>query len=514
MKKQIVAIIDFGSQYTQLIARRVREQNIYSEIFSHSIRASELKRMNVQAVILSGGPSSVYENEAPQIDNKILDLNIPVLGICYGLHLIISSGGGQVINKGHGEYGFAKVHPELESPLLENFSSESQVWMSHGDEIENIGNSFDVIARSSNNIIAAIQHNERPLYGVQFHPEVIHTVEGNLLLSNFLFKISECKADWTTEHFISEAISEIQEKVGNDGKVITGLSGGVDSSVVGTLLHKAIGNRSRCVFIDHGLLRKGETDQIMGSLKDGLGLNIIKYDDSTSFLMALENITDPEVKRKIIGSQFIRSFENAARDHEDAKFLAQGTLYPDVIESGGSTLGPAVIIKSHHNVGGLPDDMNFHLIEPIRDLFKDEVRAVGRELGLSDFVLERHPFPGPGLAVRIIGAITSDRLKMLQEADHIFINILHKSGEYKNIWQAFAVLIPTKTVGVMGDSRTYENLIALRAVTSLDGMTADWYNLPHNILSKCSTEIINKVEGVNRVVYDITSKPPGTIEWE
>ncbi len=514
MKKQTVAVIDFGSQYTQLITRRVREQNVYSEIFPHSITASELKKMDVPAVIFSGGPSSVYENTAPQVDNAIFDLNIPILGICYGLHLMISDSGGQVIHKGQGEYGFAKVHPEVKSPLFDNLSQESQVWMSHGDEIENIGNGFDVIARSSNNIIAAIQHHERPLYGVQFHPEVVHTVEGKTILSNFLFKISDCQADWTAEHFISETISKIQEKVGDDGKVITGISGGVDSSVVGILLHKAIGDRSRCVFIDHGLLRKEEVDQVMGSLKDGLGLSISKYDDSAKFLKALEGIVDPEEKRKIIGRQFIRSFENAARGHEDAKFLAQGTLYPDVIESGGSALGPAVTIKSHHNVGGLPEDMDFALIEPIRDLFKDEVRKVGHELGLSALILERHPFPGPGLAVRILGEITSDRLRMLREADHIFIDILHKTGEYNNIWQAFAVLIPTKTVGVMGDSRTYENLISLRAVTSLDGMTADWYNFPHEILSQCSTEIINKVQGVNRVVYDITSKPPGTIEWE
>ena len=514
MNKQTVAVIDFGSQYTQLIARRVREQNVYSEIFPHSITAGELRTMDVPAVIFSGGPSSVYENTSPQVDKEILNLNIPVLGICYGLHLMISDAGGQVIHKGHGEYGFAKVHPEVKSPLFSNLSKESQVWMSHGDEIENIGNGFDVIARSSNNIIAAIQHHDRPLYGVQFHPEVIHTIEGKTILSNFLFKISDCKANWTAEHFISETISMIQDKVKDDEKVITGLSGGVDSSVVGTLLHKAIGDRSSCVFIDNGLLRKNEADQVMGSLKEGLGLNIQKYDDSNIFLSALEGITDPEEKRKIIGRQFIRSFENVAKEHKNAKFLAQGTLYPDVIESGGSALGPAVTIKSHHNVGGLPDDMDFQLIEPIRDLFKDEVRAVGRELGLPDFVLERHPFPGPGLAVRVMGEITSDRLRMLQEADHIFIDILHKFGEYNNIWQAFAVLIPTKTVGVMGDARTYENLIALRAVTSLDGMTANWYSLPHEILSQCSTEIINKVRGVNRVVYDITSKPPGTIEWE
>jgi len=377
-----------------------------------------------------------------------------------------------------------------------------------------LGNGFEIIAKSSNDVIAAIHHKDKPLYGVQFHPEVIHTLEGETIISNFLFNIAQCTADWTAANFISETISNIQDKTGDNGKVITGLSGGVDSSVVGTLLHKAIGSRSTCVFIDHGLLRKNEADQVMGTLKDGLGLNIHKYNFAETFLAKLKGITDPEKKRKIIGEQFIRAFESVAKEKENAQFLAQGTLYPDVIESGGSALGPAVTIKSHHNVGGLPEDMDFELIEPIRDLFKDEVRRVGRELGLPDFVIDRHPFPGPGLAVRILGEITEEYLQILQEADDIFINILHETGEYKNIWQAFAVLVPIKTVGVMGDARTYENLIALRAVTSVDGMTADSYDLPHDILNRCSSEIINKVKGVNRVVYDITSKPPGTIEWE
>jgi len=514
MNKQTVAVLDFGSQYTQLIARRIREKNVYSEILPHTISADDIRKKNIPAVILSGGPSSVYDNKAPQVDPQILNLDIPVLGICYGLHLMINNSGGNVLHKGQGEYGYAKIHSESESALLKNLSPESKVWMSHGDEIDSLGDGFETIARSSNNIVAAIQHHDKPLYGVQFHPEVVHTEEGSTILSNFLFNIADCKPEWTAAHFISETISSIQEKVGENGRVITGLSGGVDSSVVGTLLHKAVGTRSTCVFIDHGLLRKEEAVQVMGSLRDGLGLNIQKFDYAETFLSKLKGITDPEKKRKIIGKQFIRAFETAAKDNGKAKFLAQGTLYPDVIESGGSALGPAVTIKSHHNVGGLPEDMDFQLIEPIRDLFKDEVRAVGRELGLPDFVLERHPFPGPGLAVRILGEITSDRLRMLREADHIFIDILHKTGEYNNIWQAFAVLIPTKTVGVMGDARTYENLIALRAVTSLDGMTADWYNFPHEILSQCSTDIINKVKGVNRVVYDITSKPPGTIEWE
>ncbi len=514
MNKQTVAVLDFGSQYTQLIARRIREQNVYSEILPHTITAEELNKKNVPAIILSGGPSSVYDKNAPQVDPSILSMGIPVLGICYGLQLMITQNGGNVTHKGQGEYGFAKMHTVNESPLLTNLANESQVWMSHGDEIDSLGNGFEIIAQSSNDVIAAIHHKDQPLYGVQFHPEVIHTLEGETIISNFLFNIAQCTADWTAANFISETISKIQDITGDNGKVITGLSGGVDSSVVGTLLHKAIGTRSTCVFIDHGLLRKNEADQVMGTLKDGLGLNIHKYDYAETFLSKLKGVTDPEKKRKIIGEQFIRAFESVAKEKENAQFLAQGTLYPDVIESGGSALGPAVTIKSHHNVGGLPEDMDFELIEPIRDLFKDEVRRVGRELGLPDFVINRHPFPGPGLAVRILGEITEEYLQILQEADNIFIDILHETGEYKNIWQAFAVLVPTKTVGVMGDARTYENLIALRAVTSVDGMTADYYDLPHDILNRCSSEIINKVKGVNRVVYDITSKPPGTIEWE
>jgi len=509
-----VAVLDFGSQYTQLIARRVREQNVYSEILPHTITASELKLKNVPAIILSGGPSSVYEENAPQIDTSILNMGIPILGICYGLQLLIAKNGGNVAHKGQGEYGFAEIHKVDESPLFKNIENETQVWMSHGDEIDSLGNGFEIIAKSSNDVIAAIHHKDQPLYGVQFHPEVMHTLEGETIISNFLFDIAQCTADWTAANFISETITKIQDITGDNGKVITGLSGGVDSSVVGTLLQKAIGSRSTCVFIDHGLLRKNESDQVMGTLKDGLGLNIHKYNYAETFLSKLKGITDPEKKRKIIGEQFIRAFESVAKDKENAQFLAQGTLYPDVIESGGSALGPAVTIKSHHNVGGLPEDIEFELIEPIRDLFKDEVRNVGRELGLPDFVVDRHPFPGPGLAVRILGEITEEYIRILQEADNIFIEILHETGEYKNIWQAFAVLVPTKTVGVMGDARTYENLIALRAVTSVDGMTADYYDLPHEILNRCSSEIINKVKGVNRVVYDITSKPPGTIEWE
>ncbi len=514
MNKNRVLVIDFGSQYTQLIARRIREQNVYSEILSHNITAKEIKKKNIKAIIFSGGPLSVYEKASPQLDPEIFNMGIPILGICYGLHLMIHHAGGKVIHKGQGEYGSAFIKPKIESILLDNISDNSKVWMSHGDEIEDVGQEYKIIAISSNGIIAAIQHISKPYYAVQFHPEVVHTKEGDKIISNFLFKIVNIKADWTATNFINDTVRHIQNEVGENGKVITGLSGGVDSSVVGTLLHKAIGKRSTCVFIDHGLLRKDESKEVMGSLKDNLGLNIFKYDYSNVFLHSLKGIIDPEKKRKIIGEQFIRSFENVAQKHGEASYLAQGTLYPDIIESGGSNLGPAVTIKSHHNVGGLPDDMNFKLIEPIRDLFKDEVRKVGKELGLPNLVLGRHPFPGPGLAVRILGEITEEYLRILREADDIFIKILYETGEYNNIWQAFAVLIPTKTVGVMGDARTYENLIALRAVTSIDGMTAESYDLSYQVLNRCSSEIINKVKGVNRVVYDITSKPPGTIEWE
>ena len=514
MSKQKVIILDFGSQYTQLIARRVRELNVFSEILPYTINFDKIKNDNIKAVIFSGGPSSVYEKNAPMIKHELLDLNIPILGICYGMHLMIHNSGGHVRHKGKGEYGLAYINSEIDSKLLNNISRESKVWMSHGDEIDQIGSKYKVTARSSNNIIAAIEHIDKPLYGVQFHPEVMHTEEGETILSNFLFSIANCNPDWNAQNFISESVEKIRNNLGENSQVITGISGGVDSSVVGTLLHRAIGERSNCVFIDHGLLRKNESSQVMGILKNGLGLNISKYDFSKIFLEKLKGIVDPEQKRKIIGEQFIRSFESVALKMGKIDYLAQGTLYPDIIESGGSALGPAVTIKSHHNVGGLPQDMDFKLIEPIKDLFKDEVRQVGKELGIPDFVIQRHPFPGPGLAVRILGEIKKEYLHILREADDIFIKILHESGEYDNIWQAFAVLVPIKTVGVMGDSRTYENLIALRAVTSQDGMTADKYNLSDNILNQCSSEIINKVKGVNRVVYDITSKPPGTIEWE
>jgi len=510
---QSIAVIDFGSQYTQLIARRIRELNVFSEIFPFSISLDELKSKQVKAIILSGGPSSVYEDNAPKISKDILNSGIPILGICYGLQLLMQHSGGNVHSTGKGEYGFAQILSNSSNILFKDFPSESQVWMSHGDEVENLPDGWEVLSKSTNDVVAAVQKTNDSIYGVQFHPEVVHSIHGKELLSNFLFDISGCEPNWTPENFVADTIQAIKDKVG-DKKVICGLSGGVDSSVVATLLHRAIGEQSQCVFIDHGLLRKNEAEQVMTTLKDGLGLSIHKFEHSEKFLSKLEGVKDPECKRKIIGEQFIRSFEEATSTLGESQFLAQGTLYPDVIESGGSALGPAVTIKSHHNVGGLPDDIEFELIEPIRELFKDEVRKVGKELGLPGFVVNRHPFPGPGLAVRILGEITPERIEILQNADDIFIKILHERGEYDKIWQAFAVLIPTKTVGVMGDARTYENLLGLRAVTSMDGMTADWYKMPYDVLNECSSRIVNEVKGVNRVVYDITAKPPGTIEWE
>jgi len=514
MKHDKIMIIDYGSQYTQLITRRVRELNVFAEIFPFNVTADDIDSFNPKAIILSGGPSSVYDDNSYSLSESIVKSNLPILGICYGLQILNHNLGGKIISKGRGEYGVASVNFNKNEILFDKMSSNSKVWMSHGDEVGVIGDGWIEIAKSDNGVIAAIKNLQNPYFGVQFHPEVIHTTEGSQLISNFLFHIAECKPSWTSANFISEAVENIRSKVGESSNVVCGLSGGVDSSVMATLMHKAIGDRSKCIFIDHGLLRKNEADEVMGSLKEGLNLNITKVDGSKTFYKKLQGISDPEKKRKIIGEQFIRSFENATADLEDISFLAQGTLYPDVIESGGSKLGPAVTIKSHHNVGGLPDDLNFSLIEPLRDLFKDEVREVGKELGLPDFVLGRHPFPGPGLAVRIIGEITEDRVAILQEADKIFIDTLRDFQEYDKIWQAFAVLVPVKTVGVMGDSRTYENLVGLRAVTSRDGMTADWYRMPNEILEVCSNRIINEVNGVNRVVYDITSKPPGTIEWE
>ncbi len=511
--KQVVAVLDFGSQYTQLIARRVREHNVYSEILPFDTDFNTLRDPHIKAVILSGGPSSVYTERSPQIDWEVKKLGKPILGICYGMQLIIQQWGGKIQSTGLGEYGHANISIKNGSPIFNKIPNKTEVWMSHGDQITKVGREWSIAAESENTVIAAVQHNKLPVYGVQFHPEVHHTNYGEKIISNFLFSISNCVKDWTAKNFIRESIEDIQKNVG-DETVLCAISGGVDSAVVGVLLHEAIGENLNCVFIDHGLLRQNEVNEVLNTLNKGLGLNINSYDHSKQFLSNLKGVIDPEEKRKIIGENFIRAFEKNTDDLGEIKYLAQGTLYPDVIESGGAGKGVSEVIKSHHNVGGLPKDMKFVLIEPVRDLFKDEVRKVGKELEIPDFILNRHPFPGPGLAIRVLGHVNRERIRMLREADDIFIDILKNTSEYDNIWQAFAVLIPSKTVGVMGDSRTYEYIIALRAVTSTDGMTADWYKMPPEVLNVCANRIINEVRGVNRVVYDITTKPPGTIEWE
>ena len=511
--KNGVVIIDFGSQYTQLIARRIREQNVFSQILPTGTPFSTILDLKPDAIVLSGGPSSVYANDAPNFDTAILECDIPILGICYGLHLLVHHNGGKVESDGEGEYGFAEITVDKTSGLLSGLSSPSKVWMSHGDQVVKMPKGWQILAYSKNNIVATIANKDQSKVATQFHPEVAHTSQGQIILRNFLFGISNCKPNWTTGNFISKQIESIKKQVGRK-KVLVGVSGGVDSSVLAVLLHKAVGDQSNAVLIDHGLLRKDEAKACFKSLSNVPGINIHIYNESELFLSKLNGIKDPEEKRKIIGNQFIYSFERIASEMGNVDFLAQGTLYPDVIESGVSKGQKAHVIKSHHNVGGLPEKMEFELIEPLKSLFKDEVRNVGRELGLPNSLINRHPFPGPGLGVRIIGKVTKERIEILQKADQIYMEILHDEELYNKIWQAFAVLIPVKTVGVMGDKRTYENLLSIRAVTSIDGMTADWYRMPHETLNKISNRIVNSVKGINRVVYDITSKPPGTIEWE
>ncbi|MBM5782562.1 MAG: glutamine-hydrolyzing GMP synthase [Pelagibacterales bacterium] len=507
-----VLIIDFGSQVTQLIARRIREFGVYSEVKNPDISIDQIKKLDPKAIIFSGGPNSVYEDGAPTIDKKVFDLKLPILGICYGQQLICHLLGGKVEASQEREFGKAEIEICLNSKFFDKVTS-NQVWMSHGDSVKKIPDSFEVIAKTKNAPFAAIADEKNKIYGVQFHPEVEHSIDGRMMIKNFVVEIAGCKPDWTMKNFKEEEIINVRKIVG-DKKVICGLSGGVDSSVVAALINEAIGKQLTCIFVDHGLLRKGEGEQVKEIFANKFQTNLVYVDAKDLFLEKLKRVSDPETKRKIIGKTFIEVFDIEAAKIKDAEFLAQGTLYPDVIESSHPNKGASHTIKSHHNVGGLPEDMKLKLLEPVRMLFKDEVRLLGRELGLPDHVVGRHPFPGPGLAIRIIGEITEEKIKTLQEADAIYIEEIRKAGLYDKIWQAFSVLTPIKTVGVMGDARTYENVLALRAVTSIDGMTADVYRFESDFLCDVAGRIINEVRGINRVVYDFTSKPPGTIEWE
>jgi GMP synthase (glutamine-hydrolysing) len=511
-----VLIIDFGSQVTQLIARRVREAGVYCEIHPFQSAPAAFDKLKPKAVILSGGPASVLEHESPRAPGAVFKSGIPVLGICYGQQTMAEQLGGKVESGHHREFGRALVEIKTKSPLFDGVwaaGERHQVWMSHGDRVTRLPDGFQVIAESENAPFAAVADEKRKFYAVQFHPEVVHTPDGARLLSNFVHKIAGLKSDWTMSAYRREMIAKIRAQVGQ-GRVICGLSGGVDSAVAAVLIHEAIGDQLTCVFVDHGLMRLGEAEQVVGLFGDHYNIPLVHVDASETFLSSLAGVSDPEKKRKTIGKLFIDVFEAEAKKIGGAEFLAQGTLYPDVIESVSFTGGPSVTIKSHHNVGGLPERMHMKLVEPLRELFKDEVRALGRELGLPDAFVGRHPFPGPGLAIRVPGEITHEKLDILRKADAVYLDEIRKAGLYDAIWQAFAVLLPVRTVGVMGDGRTYDHVLALRAVTSVDGMTADFYPFDMGFLGRVATRIINEVKGINRVTYDITSKPPGTIEWE
>jgi len=511
-----ILILDFGSQYTQLIARRVRESHVYCELHPFDMSMEAIRAFAPKGIILSGGPKSVYDEGAFAVEEALFDLGIPVLGICYGMQLLSRHFGGEVVPAGKREYGHADlIACGTPGPLFDGFfvDGKSPVWMSHGDHVEKVPEGFEVVAGTENAPVCAIQNVARNLYGVQFHPEVNHTPRGETLLHTFVRKICGCTGQWTPGKIIEDAVARIREQVGSD-RVILGLSGGVDSSVAAGLIHKAIGDQLTCVFVDNGLLRLGEGDQVMATFAENLGVKVIRVDAEDRFLAKLAGVTDPEQKRKIIGNLFVDIFEEESKKITDANWLAQGTIYPDVIESAGAKTGKAHNIKSHHNVGGLPDYMKLKLLEPLREMFKDEVRAVGEELGLPHRMVWRHPFPGPGLGVRILGEVRKDYCDILRQADAIYIDELYQSGHYDKISQAFAVFLPVKSVGVMGDGRTYEYVVALRAVETKDFMTAGWYPMPYADLARISNRIINEVKGINRVVYDISSKPPATIEWE